>query len=242
MASTPTFSIELQPGASPPPGITPNFINPPSRAYQVYITAGISLPLMLLFAALRFYATVFLLRSRTKADLVCALGLAAGITYIGLTVGGVSGSPIGKHHWDFRLQDWSEQRLRLNLVTEVIFGPLLWIIKLSLFLMLLDLFGVKKWLRVAVWVGIVVTGLFYLSMTVALLVLCAPRKQTQLAYLMILSTPKCLNNLALILPVGFMNVVSDVYLLLLPLSVLWGLQLPTMKKIGVSAIFLTGSV
>jgi hypothetical protein len=39
---------------APPPGVTPNFVNPDSTAYQVYITAGVCIPLMLFFSATRF--------------------------------------------------------------------------------------------------------------------------------------------------------------------------------------------
>ena len=236
-------SIELRPAAPPPPGVTPNFIDPLSRAYQVYVAAGVCLPLMLISASLRFYAKVFLFKSRSKADYACVLGLAAGIAYIGITIAVVSGGVVGKHQWDFILQQWSEEHLRLSLVSEVIYGPLIWIIKLSLFIMLLELFGLLTWLKVLVWLGIVVSGLFYFAYLIVIVALCAPRgEQTQLAYLIILATPRCQQNPAIILSVGIMNVVSDIYLLVLPLPVIWSLQLPTIKKLGISAIFLTGSM
>ena len=41
---------------------------------------------------------------------------------------------------------------------------------------------------------------------------------------------------------GAASVVSDLYLVILPLPAVWSLQLPFRKKIGVSAMFLTGSV
>ena len=198
---------------------------------------------MLFFAALRFYAKIFLLKSRSVADYACILGLAAGIAYIGTTVALVSGGVQGKHQWDIILQEWSEEKLRLSLVNVAIYGPLIWIIKLSLFLMLLELFGLLTWVRISAWLGIAVTGLFYFASLIAELALCAPRgEQTQLAYLTVLATPQCQQNPAAILSVGIMNVISDVYLLLLPLPVIWGLQLPTMSKLGVLAIFLTGSL
>lgn len=38
---------------APPPGVEPNFVNPNSIAYQVYVTAGVCLPLILVFALMR---------------------------------------------------------------------------------------------------------------------------------------------------------------------------------------------
>ena len=234
-------SIEVLPASPPPPGIQPNFIDPPSRAYQVYITAGVCLPLILLFATTRFYVSAFLLKSRSRADYAWIVGLAAGITYIGLTIATVSGGVLGKHQWDYLLVQWSVEKLRLSLLNEAIYGPLIWLVKLSIFLMLLELFGLLTWLRLSVWAGIVLTGAFYFSYLVTILTLCAPRgSQTQLAYLQSLTSLKCAAHNYLFLPVGIMNVVSDVYLMVIPLPAIWGLQLPLMKKVGVSAIFLTG--
>ena len=39
---------------------------------------------------------------------------------------------------------------------------------------------------------------------------------------------------------GIFNVVSDFYLLILPIPVVWQLQMPSKRKIGVCAIFMTG--
>lgn len=45
---------------APPPGVTPNFVNPESTAYQVYITAGVCVPLMLVFSMTRFISKLYL--------------------------------------------------------------------------------------------------------------------------------------------------------------------------------------
>lgn len=42
------------PTQSPPPGVTPNFTNPYSVAYQVYITASLCIILMVVFSVIRF--------------------------------------------------------------------------------------------------------------------------------------------------------------------------------------------
>jgi hypothetical protein len=50
-----TFSQFLAyPTEVPPPGVTPNFINPYSTAYQIYITAGVCIVLILGFSLIRF--------------------------------------------------------------------------------------------------------------------------------------------------------------------------------------------
>jgi hypothetical protein len=50
-------------GASPPPpGVTPNFVNPESNGYQIIITGIVLLVLMLPFLGARLYAKYSLLR------------------------------------------------------------------------------------------------------------------------------------------------------------------------------------
>lgn len=55
-----TLSQYLQyPIQAPPPGVTPNFVNPDSTSYQVYATAAVCTPLMLVFASFRWGCKVF---------------------------------------------------------------------------------------------------------------------------------------------------------------------------------------
>lgn len=69
MDSLPNISdwghISLQ---APPQGVVPNFVNPENRAYQLHAVAAVCLLLIAIFAAIRFYAKTFLLRSRRTWD------------------------------------------------------------------------------------------------------------------------------------------------------------------------------
>lgn len=51
-----------------PPGVTQNLDNPESRAYWIYVTVGLCLPIILFFAAIRFYAKFFIIKARTRDD------------------------------------------------------------------------------------------------------------------------------------------------------------------------------
>lgn len=91
--------------------------------------------------------------------------------------------------------------------------------------------------------GVTFTGLFYLSASIALIVLCAPRDgQSITSYSLAITSRRCEPSKAISYSVGIFNVVTDFYLLILPLPAVWSLQLPIRQKIGVSAIFLTGLV
>lgn len=60
-----TLSESLdQPLSPPPPGVTPNFGDADSIDYQLYVTAGVCIPLMLAFSFMRFWATACLDRKK----------------------------------------------------------------------------------------------------------------------------------------------------------------------------------
>ncbi|KAL9636436.1 MAG: hypothetical protein Q9164_002821 [Protoblastenia rupestris] len=157
-----TFFNLDDPALTPPPGQKSNFHNPDSRAFELYLTTGVCLPLILVFASLRFYAKIFI---------------------------------VGKKSWD---------------------DPI---------------------------AGMVITGLFYLASMIAFVVMCAPKDgHSQSSYLRALALPQCARARESQIGVGVVNVVSDLYLILLPLPAVWGLQMPFRKKLGVSSMFLTGSI
>ena len=114
-------------------------------------------------------------------------------------------------------------------------------VKLSLFLHLLEVFGTLPWLRLLVYLGIVVTGLVYFSLMIVIAVSCSPKHgYTKFDYLSAIAGPQCARNDYHNTWPGLFNIMSDFYLLVIPLPAVWGLQLPRTKKLGISAMFLTG--
>lgn len=68
MASITSPSLLDFPLSPAPEGVTSNFKNPTSRANQVYIAAAICLPLIFLFAGLRIWAKLSLMKGRRTWD------------------------------------------------------------------------------------------------------------------------------------------------------------------------------
>ena len=72
---------------------------------------------------------------------------------------------------------------------------------------------------------------------------CSPRSgpRDAAAYLGALVSGPCSRVVgSLTVAQGVFNVLGDLYLIILPLVAVWGLQMPTKKKAGVSLMFLTG--
>ena len=105
--------------------------------------------------------------------------------------------------------------------------------------MINSIFGTLKWLRHLVLLGIVVTGLFYLANVIVFASLCAPRPGQ--GYLEASTMPLCSKRtVTFSLFSASFNIVTDFYILLLPIPAVMGLQMPTKRKVGVLAIFATG--
>ncbi|KAL8728135.1 MAG: hypothetical protein Q9181_005452 [Wetmoreana brouardii] len=213
------------PLASPPPGVAQNLANPASRTYQIYIVSAVFLALTISFMVIRFYAKLYIQRSRTWDDYAAIAGLKPN-------------RDPGKHLWDTTIGDYSNQGFVVQLVGTVIYGPTIFFIKLALFLLYLHLFGRLRWMRYSVWFGITITGLFYVSGLIVPFGLCAPRGGK--TWLDMSMTPRCRNSEDYGIAQGVMNLISDFYLLIIPIPAVMSLQLPQKKKFGVIAIFMTG--
>ena len=134
-------------------------------------------------------------------------------------------------------------RSKLALVFESVYGPFIWFIKLSLSLLYVQIFRPLRWLRYLAYSGALVTGLFYFAIMIAFSVLCSPTQgHSKLAYLSTLESTRCRDTNSMIIALGAVSFISDLYLVILPMPAVWNLQLPFRKKMAVSAMFFTGSV
>ena len=122
-------------------------------------------------------------------------------------------------------------------VISMTYGPTVFFAKLSLFALYLRLFHPAYWTRILIYFGILITFVFYTAITVAEGVLCIPRSGESWAKA---TSTRCHQDVYVGFYLGLFNVVSNFYILILPIPVIWQLQMPTRKKIGVCAIFMTG--
>ena len=227
-----------QPLARPPPGQTANLDHPVSHSYEVYVTAAVCIPLILIFATLRIYNVIWIRRFRTPDDYTFMLATVCTIIWICLVIALLTKGLFGTHIWDLTLGDLRNTPFLMVLLLESLWGPFVFFIKLSLFQLYLYLFKSLRWLKHLVWAGITVTGLFYSTDTVAKIALCAPRgNQT---YIMSFSSPSCHNSKALAVVTGVFNIISDLYLLVIPVPAILRLHTTPRRKTGTLAIFGTG--
>lgn len=127
------------------------------------------------------------------------------------------------------------------IVVDLLYGPVTFCAKLSLFLLYYRLFARHRWMRNLVYLGIGASGASYLATMIVFGYLCLPRRGH--GWIETVLSSRCKKQFVV---TGYFrgpfNVLSDVYLLLLPLPAVWKLHLPLRKRIGIAGIFLTGSL
>ena len=158
----------------------------------------------------------------------------------------------GKHMWDIPANRLSPMTCHVlfpvsiismvsNILPQVfksislVYGPVIFLVKLSLLLLYYRLFSRNKTMRFLIYFGIAFQALFYLASVgfySAAEATCTQDSKAQAAFY--------LREWVFTVVSGIINVITDFYVLILPVAMVWSLQLTTRRKIGVIAIFLTG--
>ncbi len=112
-------------------------------------------------------------------------------------------------------------------------------VKLTLFYLYLRLFKPNRLTRYLVQGGIITVVLFYLAVNAAYVGLFVPRPGDG-GLLSRASQARLLKHHDVAIAQGVFSAVSDFYMLAIPLQLVWQLHMSTSKKIGVSAVFMTG--
>ena len=122
---------------------------------------------------------------------------------------------------------------------RLFFPPVAFFAKLSIFLQYLRLFSPKKSFQYITYASIFVIFGFYTALTVVEGGQCIRRPGETWAENEV--SPRCTwaSRVSFWL-IGTFGVVSNVFIYLLPLPVIWTLQMPLRRKLGVSFIFATG--
>jgi len=122
---------------------------------------------------------------------------------------------------------------------EILYGPLLTAIKISILLLYLRLFGIRRTFRIIVYVLEALVICWCISILFVSIFQSSPIK-----YLWTpdLTNAHHINFTAYLVGLAVPNVVMDFAILVLPLSIVWQLQISRKRKVALSAIFLVGTL
>ncbi|RYP91932.1 hypothetical protein DL770_001906 [Monosporascus sp. CRB-9-2] len=219
----PSADLSRTPAGIPPPGVIPNFVDPPSQSWIGRLSIYATLPLMVAFFALRLYAS-------TAAFCGVLMPIFLDDTW-------------GRHVWDIALSivvaDSGRKFLKALLTAGVLYNFAAMFIKLSLLALYFRLFQPLHRITVMIWVGIISMVVFYIACTAVVMALCLPRRSDggwgSASYSERCGTPYLKLNAA----AGLISAATDLYVLAIPIFMVLKLNLTRRKRIGVAGVFLT---
>ncbi|KAI0104648.1 hypothetical protein GGR51DRAFT_224111 [Nemania sp. FL0031] len=229
-------TLATTPGAMAPPGTTSNLINPESRAWNVELTIGITLLPAIILVVLRIYARLRLARSLGVDDYACILAAATTLVFNGLVLSLLDkpgGGALGPHIWDV-----SVLRLLLYQWPAIVESVFLRIsntlIKVSLLTFYLRIFNPVSRLKLMIWIGLVAVVAFLLAVIIGTLILCHGSTRFSIP-------EQCGKKSADFTTAGtIFSVITDFYILFIPIQLLPSLKLSRRRKIAVGSVFLIG--
>jgi len=197
-------------------------------------TVCLSISTMLLF--MRCFTKFYVLRSPGWEDYSCITAWMGLIAYIIVTF---EADKVGSgiHQNEVAPSDLVRYAQLAN-YSQIIYGPLIFITKLSILLLYVRAFSPAKNTKTFFIVHLILWSnlLFYTAHTLVEIFECNPREKIWDHTV----AGTCVNVDVLILVTAVLNVISDFSLLLLPIVAVWRLQLRKSQKWGITAIFGAG--
>ncbi|KAI5867574.1 hypothetical protein GGS23DRAFT_183091 [Durotheca rogersii] len=129
-----------------------------------------------------------------------------------------------------------DQHFQSGVIIEVFTQLTTWSIKASIFFLYLRLFGVHRWMRHSSYAMLVITALVYFGSLAFTLVGCPLDDVAAEASLVPCARAVVMTNAVS----GIVSVTTDIIILSLPLPIIFRLQLPRPKKIGLYVVFFSG--
>ncbi|KAK8052207.1 hypothetical protein PG993_003592 [Apiospora rasikravindrae] len=235
--------LDSTPAQAPQPGRESNLIDPESISYQLVTVIAVMSALMVLLAGSRTYVRLRVTNSFGLDDWFCIASTLATLAYAGVVLKfcDIPGNTIlGLHLWDVSLRKY-QFYMKLSIADMVLHRVCNTLIKVAFLLFYLRLFGPLRRVRVMIWAGLVAVVAFAIAYLIFEIVTCVPRPSDQGGFLDEEFQARCLYDSSKLLLAGcYFGIITDFYIMFIPLSQVKGLGLPKKRKIGISFIFLTG--
>jgi hypothetical protein len=230
----PNFLLTL-PAGTPPPGTKSNFVDPPTLQPAILTTCSVLMFVATLFVAARIYSALKITRRVGWEDYACVVAAILSFTYVGFII---DLSYAARHMWDVPAWWFSDVYWKVRFAQNTVLPFAFIATRLPFFLLYLRVFGTSKPFRFACYFGMT----FYVIANVVEVPIytyyCAPLPGKPWASLETLM--RCATAEPVSIMLGAVNIFSDIYILILPMPMIWKLQMSLERKLGIMAIFTTG--
>ncbi|KAI0437941.1 hypothetical protein F4803DRAFT_565639 [Xylaria telfairii] len=235
-------NIENGPAAKAPPGIIPNYANPPNGNRLAFGVIGLSIVVAVLAGLLRIYSKFFC-TSKVKLKPEDYIGLASFPFFFAATwalckIPQEAGFFI--HQWDLQFKGL-EWFLYYYVISAILNCVTLLLAKAAILLEFSHVFVARRHRNKFFWVcyGMIIANTsLYIATIVAITFSCTPRDRIWKRYL----PGNCINFNAFNISIASLHLIFDMLMLLLPQTVIWKLALTKRQKIGLSVVFSVGAL
>ncbi|KAK2615796.1 hypothetical protein N8I77_002523 [Diaporthe amygdali] len=210
------------PAAQPSDGLTSNFVNPPSLAIVYRVLIYIFMPTMSVLVVIRLGTRLQQMRKLAADD------YKSEADY-----------PLGRHLWDVPLSWITDRYLELTTVGLILHSLGSMFFKLTLLVLYLRLFSPIRWAYWLIWAGIASITVVYTALSIFILSNCVPRKSQTWHYTTYYGSCTMAQSQNSLVN-GVFGLISDLYILAIPLWLVSHLSLPLNRKLGAMSVFLTG--
>ncbi|KIW03797.1 uncharacterized protein PV09_05098 [Verruconis gallopava] len=236
MASSPTSTlVALIPA---PSGYVVNFDDPQRKAVPgCFWITSIGLVLATFFYFMRVYTKVRIVKDFNAEDWCITISFFFSICTQALLFNCWATKTCMVHAWEMPISTYN-RFAAITVASASLYVPCLTFAKYSLLLFYYRMSHLR-WLRV---VSVAVMGFitcYSIANIFALIFPCHPIAKT---WDVTITEGSCINRGAVYIVTAVTNIVTDLLLLIIPIPIVWKLQMPFIQKIGLVFIFIVGSL
>ncbi|KAI0859745.1 hypothetical protein F4860DRAFT_525756 [Xylaria cubensis] len=219
------------PAAAPPTGVY-NLDNPVTLAPDLIAASVITTLAATVILAGRLWHNLHHLR---WSDSFAVLGYLSSLAY---TINNLLMLRFARHLWDVPACLFDASYLKQVFAEETLNQIARFFIKGSILMLYQQLFSNVRWMRIAVAAGLVFDFLFYGALVAVFVYYSIPHGNQTWEELY--TNGSALHTAPTGLVQGPVTILIDLYLFILPLPILWRLQMTSKRRLQIIAVFATG--
>ncbi|KAF2138390.1 uncharacterized protein K452DRAFT_290972 [Aplosporella prunicola CBS 121167] len=227
----------IEPGLTPPPGVTPNFDNPPRGVADWTLAVNVlGLSFVTTLVVLRLWARYRVTAKIGIDDISCILAYIGFVGYSSIDLlmlrfgGGINQWNVPKH----KVTPYSQAVYS----TMVVYGPTVFATKCSILLFLTRVFAPFDRYCRFIFAFLGVMGIYYTLMLFLKIFICRPIPK----FWNMALEGQCFNQRALIMTDNVISLISDIAVLLIPCPLANFLKVSTKAKLKIGAVFGAGGI
>ncbi|KAL8827422.1 MAG: hypothetical protein Q9170_007027 [Blastenia crenularia] len=172
--------------------------------------------------------------SHARPMIVACIAFSA--TFSALSIVPARHYGLGKHAWDVRVELFTPF-LKYAYAESLVYDLGIYLTKLSILILLYRVFGVNRHFAWAVYAVTALWTMYTIANTLVIIFECSPVHKAWHP----LIEGHCASLIDIAVAGGYLNIITDFFILLLPVPMVWSLHLAKKIKLGLIAIFATAT-